>query len=73
MTEERMALIERVEKQADGNLLREILACGAEPIVEAEVEARCPKVPLRRHPSRSRHVVAMTRERVLSWCIIESI
>ena len=40
MTEERMALIELVEKQADGDLLREMLAFAAERIMEAEVEAR---------------------------------
>jgi hypothetical protein len=40
MTEERMALIELVEKQADGDLAREMLAFAAERIMEAEVEAR---------------------------------
>lgn len=40
MTDERMALIELVEKQADGDLVREILAFAAERIMEAEVEAR---------------------------------
>jgi len=37
MTEERMALIELVEKQADGDLVREMLAFAAERIMEAEV------------------------------------
>jgi hypothetical protein len=40
MTEERMALIELVEKQADGDLVREMLAFAAERIMKAEVEAR---------------------------------
>lgn len=40
MTEERMALIELVEKKADGDLVREMLAFAAERIMEAEVEAR---------------------------------
>ena len=40
MTEERMALIELVEKQADGDLVREMLAFAAERIMEAEIEAR---------------------------------
>jgi len=40
MTEERMALIELVEKQADGDLVREMLAFAAERIMEAEVEER---------------------------------
>ena len=39
MTEERMALIELVEKQADGDLVREMLAFAAERIMEAEIEA----------------------------------
>ena len=40
MTNDRMALIELVEKQADGDLVREMLAFAAERIMEAEVEAR---------------------------------
>ena len=40
MTEERMALIELVAKQADGDLVPAMLAFAAERIMEAEVEAR---------------------------------
>ena len=40
MTDERVALIELVEKQADGDLVREMLAFATERIMEAEVEAR---------------------------------
>ena len=40
MTDDRMALLELVEKQADGDLVREMLAFAAERIMEAEVEAR---------------------------------
>ncbi|MCZ0964148.1 IS256 family transposase [Paracoccus benzoatiresistens] len=40
MTDDRMALIDLVEKQADGDLVREMLAFAAERIMEAEVEAR---------------------------------
>jgi len=40
MTDDRMALIELVEKQADGDLVREMLTFAAERIMEAEVEAR---------------------------------
>ena len=40
MTNDRMALIELVEKQADSDLVREMLAFAAERIMEAEVEAR---------------------------------
>jgi len=40
ITDDRMPLIELVEKQADGDLVREMLAFAAERIMEAEVEAR---------------------------------
>ncbi len=36
MTEERMARIELVEKQADGDLLRDMLAFAAERIMKLE-------------------------------------
>jgi hypothetical protein len=52
MTEERMALIELVEKQADGDLVREILAFAAECIMEAEVEARTGATKGARSPLR---------------------
>ena len=40
MTDERMALLELIEKQADTDLVREMLAFGAERIMEMEVELR---------------------------------
>lgn len=40
MTEERLARIVRVEKQADGDLVRGRLVFAAERITGAEVEAR---------------------------------
>ena len=40
MTDDRMTLMELVEKQADGDLVREMLAFAAERIMEAEVETR---------------------------------
>jgi len=40
ITDDRMTLIELVEKQADSDLVREMLAFAAERIMEAEVEAR---------------------------------
>ncbi len=40
MTDDRMALIELVEKQADTDLVREMLAFAADRMMEAEVEAR---------------------------------
>ena len=39
MTDDRMTLIESVEKEADADLVREMLAFAAERIMEAEVEA----------------------------------
>jgi len=39
MTDERMALLELVEKDADGDLVREMLAFAAERLMELEVEA----------------------------------
>ena len=52
MTEERMALIELVEKQADGDLVREMLAFAPERIMEAEVEARTGAARVARTPTR---------------------
>ena len=52
MTEERMALIELVEKQADGDLVREMLAFAAERIMEAEIEARTGAAKGARSPMR---------------------
>ena len=40
MTDERMALIELIEKDADSDLVREMLAFAAERLMEAEVEVR---------------------------------
>jgi putative transposase len=52
MTDERMALIELVKKQADGDLVREMLAFAAERIMEAEVEARTGAAKGARTPMR---------------------
>jgi putative transposase len=40
MTDDRMALIELIEKGADGDLVRELLAFAADRMMELEVEAR---------------------------------
>ena len=40
MTDDRMALIELIEKDADTDLVREMLSFAAERLMEAEVEAR---------------------------------
>jgi len=40
MTDDRMALMELIEKGADGDLVREMLAFAAERIMELEIEAR---------------------------------
>ncbi len=52
MTDERMALIELVEKQADGDLVREMLAFATERIMEAEVEVRAGAAKGSRTPLR---------------------
>ena len=52
MTEERMALIELVEKQADGDLVREMLVFAAERIMELEVEVRAGAAKGARTPLR---------------------
>ena len=52
MTDDRMALMELVEKQADGDLVREILAFAAERIMEAEIEARTGAAKGTRSPMR---------------------
>ncbi|GIX14741.1 MAG: IS256 family transposase [Paracoccaceae bacterium] len=52
MTDERMALIELVEQQADGDLVREMLAFAAARIMEAEVEARTGAAKGMRSPLR---------------------
>src|ERR1700712_123503 len=40
MTDERMALIELIEKDADSDLVREMLSFAAERLMEAEIEVR---------------------------------
>ena len=52
MTDERMTLLELVEQQADGDLVREMLAFAAERIMEAEVEARTGAAKGTRSPLR---------------------
>ena len=41
MTEERMALLELIEKRADGDMVRELLAHAAERLMAVEVEGLC--------------------------------
>ena len=52
MTDDRMALIELVAKQADGDLVREMLAFAAERIMEAEIEVRTGAAKGTRSPMR---------------------
>ena len=40
MTDDRMVLIELIEKSADSDLVREMLSFAAERLMDAEVEAR---------------------------------
>src|SRR6056297_202926 len=51
-TDDRMALIELVEQQADGDLVREMLAFAAERIMEAGVVARTVAAKGARSPLR---------------------
>jgi transposase-like protein len=53
MTDERMALIELIEKQADSDLVREMLAFAADRIMEVEVELRTGAAKGARSPLRS--------------------
>lgn len=55
MTDDRTALIERVEKQADGNLVREMLAFAADRIMEVEVEVWPSAAEGARSPLREVH------------------
>lgn len=55
MTDDRMALIELIEKGADGDLVRELLAFAAERMMELEVEARTGAPAGARSPDRLTH------------------
>src|SRR3712207_3106052 len=55
MTEERMALIELIEKGADGDLVRELLAFAAERMMELEIEAKTGVPAGARSPDRLNH------------------
>lgn len=55
MTDDRMALMELIEKGADGDLLREMLAFAAERIMELEVETGTGAVHGSRSPDRTNH------------------
>ena len=52
MTDERMALIELIEKQADNDFVRDMLAFAADRIMEMEVEARTGAAKGTRSPLR---------------------
>src|SRR6478672_5044070 len=52
MTDDRMALIELIEKGADTDLVREMLAFAAERLMEAEVEAHTGAAHGSRDPGR---------------------
>jgi putative transposase len=55
MTDDRLALIELIEKGADGDLVRELLALAAERMMELEVEARTGAPAGARSPDRLTH------------------
>ena len=52
MTEERMALLELIEKSADADLVREMLSFAAGRLMEAEVQARTGAAHGTRDPGR---------------------
>ena len=55
MTDDRMALIELIEKGVDGDLVRELLAFAAARMMELEVEARTGAPAGARSPDRVTH------------------
>src|SRR5215212_7600267 len=55
MTDERMALIELIEKGADADLVRELLAFAAERLMGLEVEAKTGVPAGARSPDRQTH------------------
>jgi transposase-like protein len=68
MTDDRMALLELVEKQADGDLVREMLAFAADSIMEAEVEARTGAAKGARSPLRGGPAQRIPRPRLGHSC-----
>ena len=55
MTDDRMALLELIEKRADADLVRELLAFAAERLMELEVESRTGVPAGARSPERLNH------------------
>src|SRR4051812_16797293 len=55
MTDDRMALLELIEKRADTDLVREMLAFAAERLMDLEVEARTGVPAGARSPERLNH------------------
>ena len=55
MTDERMALLELVEKDADSDLVRDMLAFAAERLMEAEAEVAAGAAKGAREPLREAH------------------
>jgi putative transposase len=52
MTDDRMVLLELIEKSADADLVREMLGFAAERLIEAEVQARTGAAHGTRDPAR---------------------
>ena len=68
MTDERMALLELIEKEADGDLVREMLAFAAERLMEMEVEAVMGNNMVARSGPGSRRACGCAQAVRQGWC-----
>ena len=64
MTDDRMALIELIEKRADTDLVREMLAFAAERLMELEVEAMTGAARRRAQPRAAQSPQRLSRARL---------
>ena len=64
MTDDRMALLELIEKRADADLVRELLGFAADRLMEAEVQCRTGAGHGERDPAR---LVQRNGYRVRGW------
>jgi transposase-like protein len=67
MTDDRMAVLELVEKGADADLVREMLAFAAERVVEAEAEVAAGAAKGVRTPLREAHRNGICQHSRQTW------